>query len=129
MSKQTGFMEKNNMKNIKIKFTFLVFALVGITISLLASCYQPSPLYGTWSDNKGNKIILSSDNSYTAIIIDSNGNKSNYSGSYTVLENVITFSRSDGNMNTEWDIRGGMLYIKWLDSSGKEINLTLYHTA
>ncbi len=117
------------MKNIKIKFTFLVFALVGITISLLASCYQPSPLYGTWSDNKGNKIILSSDNSYTAIIIDSNGNKSNYSGSYTVLENVITFSRSDGNMNTEWDIRGGMLYIKWLDSSGKEINLTLYHTA
>lgn len=122
-------MEKNNMKNIKIKFTFLVFALVGITISLLASCYQPSPLYGTWSDNKGNKIILSSDNSYTAIIIDSNGNKSNYSGSYTVLENVITFSRSDGNMNTEWDIRGGMLYIKWLDSSGKEINLTLYHTA
>ena len=129
MSKQTGFMEKNNMKNIKIKFTFLVFALVGITISFLASCYQPSPLYGTWSDNKGNKIILSSDNSYTAIIIDSNGNKSNYSGSYTVLENVITFSRSDGNMNTEWDIRGGILYIKWLDSSGKEINLTLYHTA
>ena len=64
MSKQTGFMEKNNMKNIKIKFTFLVFALVGITISLLASCYQPSPLYGTWSDNKGNKIILSSDNFY-----------------------------------------------------------------
>lgn len=129
MSKLTGFMEKNNMKNIKIKLTTMTLAFIATTILSLASCYQPSPLYGTWSDNKGNKLILSSDNSYTAIIIDTNGNTTNYSGSYTVLENIISFSRTDGNMNTEWDIRGGILYIKWLDSSGKEINLTLYHTA
>lgn len=129
MSKQTGFMEKNKMKNIRIKFTYLTLTLATITIFLLASCYQPSPLYGTWSDNQGNKLILSSDNSYTAIIKDSNGNTNNYNGSYTVLENIISFSRTDGNMNTEWDIRGGILYLKWLDSSGKEINLNLYHTA
>ncbi|MBR5966126.1 MAG: hypothetical protein IK015_08450 [Treponema sp.] len=117
------------MKNIRIKFTYLTLTLATITIFLLASCYQPSPLYGTWSDNQGNKLILSSDNSYTAIIKDSNGNTNNYNGSYTVLENIISFSRTDGNMNTEWDIRGGILYLKWLDSSGKEINLNLYHTA
>ena len=122
-------MEKNKMKNIRIKFTYLTLTLATITIFLLASCYQPSPLYGTWSDNQGNKLILSSDNSYTAIIKDSNGNTNNYNGSYTVLENIISFSRTDGNMNTEWDIRGGILYLKWLDSSGKEINLNLYHTA
>lgn len=97
--------------------------------ALMSACYTPSPLYGTWSDNQGNKIILSSDNTYTAIIVDTNGNTTNYSGGYTVLENVISFSRSDGNMNTEWDIRGGMLYLKWLDESGEEQNLTLYHTA
>ena len=122
-------MEKNKMKNIRIKFTYLTLTLATITIFLLASCYQPSPLYGTWSDNQGNKLIISSDNSYTAIIKDSNGNTNNYNGSYTVLENIISFSRTDGNMNTEWDIRGGILYLKWLDSSGKEINLNLYHTA
>ncbi|MBO4546060.1 MAG: hypothetical protein J5700_00635 [Treponema sp.] len=109
------------------KFYFLLTAT--LFIALISACYQPSPLYGTWSDNQGNKIILSSDNTYTAIIVDTNGNTTNYSGGYTVLENVISFSRNDGNMNTEWDIRGGILYLKWLDSSGQEINLTLYHIA
>lgn len=120
-------MEKNNMKTFKS--TVLAIFIASFFVNFFASCYQPSPLYGTWSDNKGNKIILSSDNTYTAIVVDSQGSKNNYSGGYTVLENIISFSRNDGNMNTEWDIRGGILYLKWLAADGEEINLTLYHTA
>ena len=106
------------------KFAFIILAIL---IGTLASCYQPSPLYGSWADNIGNKISFADDGSFNATIIDSNKTKQNYSGSYTVLENVINFSKEDGSINSEWDIRGGILYLTWFDSYGDPINLTLYH--
>ena len=113
------------MKNLKS--SFWAFVIVSIFAGLFVSCYQPSPLYGAWSDNSGNKISFADDGSYSATIIDSNQSKHTYSGSYAVIENVITFSKDDGSINSEWDIRGGMLYLTWFDSFGEAIRLTLYH--
>ena len=49
------------MKNIKKTFITLstIFALF-----TLSSCYTPSPLYGTWNDNLGNKITFISDGTF-----------------------------------------------------------------
>ena len=47
-------------------------------------------------------------------------------GTYSVLKNVIVFTRSSGTvMTTEWDIRGNLLYLDWLDEMGnsKQLNL------
>jgi len=117
--------EKNNMNNIKT--TFFALLLATFFGALCASCYQPSPLYGAWSDNAGNKISFADDGSYSATIVDSNQSKQTYSGSYTVIENVISFSKDDGSINSEWDIRGGILYLQWYDSYGTRIDLSLYH--
>ncbi len=109
--------------------TLLCLVALG-AVSVLASCYEPSPLYGTFSDNQGNSISLMDDGTYSAKIVDSTGVKKNYEGTYTVLENIITFSTSSGgSINSEWDIRGNMLYITWTDDTGATLNLTLYKTA
>ena len=55
------------MKNIKN--TFITLATI-FTIFTLASCYTPSPLYGTWNDNLGNKITFISDGTFVAKILD-----------------------------------------------------------
>ncbi|MDE5775851.1 MAG: hypothetical protein K2H67_03110 [Treponemataceae bacterium] len=112
----------------------IFFALV------LFSCFTPSPLYGTWSDNLGNKITFSDDMSYTAIIAvepitDGNENfgyeTETFSGSFSVAENVLSLSTEYGLVVTEWDIRGSILYLDWTmpqGSSGETIkNLRLYH--
>lgn len=117
----------------KIKNSFFALALfisaAALFSALCASCYTPSPLYGAWSDNAGNKISFSDDGSYSATIVDSNNDKKVYSGSFSVIENVISFSKDDGSINSEWDLRGGILYLTWTDSYGTQINLSLYHTA
>ncbi len=113
------------MKNFKVIVLAILFGT--FVAALFSACYQPSPLYGSWADNAGNKISFTSDGSFTATIVDSEKNKQTYSGSYTVIENIISLSKDDGSINTEWDIRGGLLYLTWTDSYGEQINLTLYH--
>ena len=49
------------MKKIFLSLLF-IFAMM-----FIASCYTPSPLYGTWSDNSGNKITFISDGTFVAI--------------------------------------------------------------
>ena len=115
------------MKNFKVIFLAILFGT--FVAALFGACYQPSPLYGAWADNAGNKITFSDDGSFSATIIDSNKDKQTYSGSFTVIENVISFSKDDGSINSEWDIRGGILYLTWFDAYGEPISLTLYHSA
>lgn len=104
------------------------------------SCFTPSPLYGTWSDNLGNKITFSDDLSYTATIaverqVDEDGavvgyTKETYSGSFAVAENVLSLSTDYGLVVTEWDIRGSILYLDWTMPNGYSDpikNLRLYH--
>ena len=115
------------MKNLKRVFAAVLFGT--LFAALCASCYTPSPLYGAWSDNAGNKISFADDGTFSATIIDTNGDVQNYSGDYSVVENIISFSKEDGSINSEWDIRGGILYLTWFDAYGEAISLILYHTA
>ncbi len=119
---------------------FLFLFALGV-VSALFSCFTPSPLYGTWSDNLGNKITFSDDNTYTATIAvertvdESDGSVINietevYSGSFSVAENVISLSTEYGLIVTEWDIRGSILYLNWTLPKGHTetvVSLTLYH--
>lgn len=132
------------MMNVKRNFAKTVFkilfSLCAIFSALvLFSCFTPSPLYGTWSDNLGNKITFSDDMSYTAIIVvDRNvidedysiAETETFSGSFAVAENVLSLSTEYGLVVTEWDIRGSILYLDWTmpKEYGETIkNLRLYH--
>jgi len=99
-------------------------------LMIFVSCYTPSPIYGTWADNTGSKITFIDDGSYTATIVNSAGEKTLYQGSWTVMENVLIFTKESGSsINTEWDIRGSMLYLDWVDDEGEIQSLVLYHVS
>lgn len=131
----------NMKRNEILRNAFKVFfPLCAIFFALvLFSCFTPSPLYGTWSDNLGNKITFSDDNTFTAIIavertvIDDDYNvpvTETFSGSFSVAENVLSFSTDYGTIVTEWDIRGSILYLDWTMPQGYSEtikNLQLYH--
>lgn len=110
------------------KFRLVFIAGAALFVLAIASCYTPSPLYGTWADNSGSKIVFISDGSYTATIVNTAGTSTNYNGTWTVLDNVLIFSKDTGSsIDTEWDIRGSMLYLDWTDDAGGIQSLTLYH--
>lgn len=130
-----------NVKRNFAKIVFRIFFSLCVIFSALVlfSCFTPSPLYGTWSDNLGNKITFSDDMSYTAIIVvDRNvidedysiAETETFSGSFAVAENVLSLSTEYGLVVTEWDIRGSILYLDWTmpKEYGETIkNLRLYH--
>jgi hypothetical protein len=111
-----------------VMYRALVFA-VGVLI--LASCGpKPGPLYGTWADNKGNTLSFFDDNTFNAKIIDS-GTESfdNWSGNYSLLLNSLTLDCIEiesRRVVTEWDIRGNMLYLHWVERNGDIMPLTLF---
>lgn len=124
------------MKNLTKKNLFKnklqnksVFAVVFVCALMLFSCYSPNPIYGKWADNNGNQITFNNDLTFSATIYDSNNTKQMYDGTYNVIENVMVFAMSDGRaINTEWDIRGSILYLTWTDGNSTE-KLSLYHIA
>jgi len=97
---------------------------------LLASCgSKPSPLYGTWSDNKGNTLSFFDDDTFSAQITGVTSLSAvNYSGNYSLLLNSLTLDCTELEMRivTEWDIRGNILYINWVTSEGDALPLTLF---
>ena len=107
----------------------IIFCAV-IVSAVITGCAQPSPLYGTWNDNQGNKISFMSDNTFTASVYDDLSHETIISsGRYNVLLNALTFSTDTGQtLNTEWDIRGNMLYLDWTLSDGTTKHLILYKT-
>lgn len=109
----------------------LFFAAVVAALFLLASCYEPSPLYGKWADNGGNDITFISDGTFVAHIMNDESEKLElYQGMYTVIENTLVFSITGGNsINTEWDIRGAMLYCTFTDKNKVTKTLVLYHVS
>lgn len=111
--------------------TVLLAAAAVITV-LLASCYEPSPLYGKWADNKGSYITFADDGTFVASIYErsDSAKATNYQGEFLVIDNVLTFTVAEPEgftINTEWDIRGSMLYLDWTFSDGSTASLTLYH--
>ena len=114
-----------------MKSKFNIFFIAGLFTVLLSACYTPNPLYGTWSDNDGNKIQFIDDGSFTATIKDSDNQLVSYSGEWSTVDNVLIFKikgDSSYTRNTEWDMRGAMLYLTWTANNNIKM-LTLYHTA
>ena len=116
-----------------MKTFYKLFTLTGLllTLTLITSCYTPNPLYGTWTDNDGNKIQFMDDGTFTASVKDSSNISLSYEGEWTTVDNVLIFSikgDSSYSRNTEWDIRGAMLYLTWTANNTTKV-LTLYHTA
>jgi len=80
------------MKHINI-FKLIFITATALFVLAAASCYTFSPLYGTWADNSGSKIVFISDGSYTATIVNTVGSSTNYNETWTVLDNVLIFQR------------------------------------
>ena len=57
------------------KITILIFT--GAVLAFLVSCREPSPLYGSWADNKGNRLSLFDDGTFNAKVT-SSGRSVNY---------------------------------------------------
>jgi len=104
-----------------------LFLALGMVVLLWTACLEPSPLYGSWSDNRGNMLSFFDDGTFNAKI-SSNGTSKNYEGNYTVLLNSLTLSCTNETMTivTEWDLRGNMLYLDWPREDGTVASLTLY---
>ena len=116
---------KTNINLRKIFSRLLPVVIIAGLVGIMSSCYAPSPLYGTWSDSYGSKISFMADGTFNATTTINNHSELS-EGTYSVLKNVIVFTRSSGTvMTTEWDIRGNLLYPNWLDEMGnsKQLNL------
>jgi len=100
---------------------------LGIFILLWTACTVASPLFGTWSDNRGNTLSFYEDNKFSAKI-NSNNVIKNYEGNYSVLLNSLTLTCTNETLTivTEWDLRGNMLYLDWPLEDGSASSLTLY---
>lgn len=118
-------------KRINTAKSFFI-SLVLLAGLLFISCYTPSPLYGRWNDNSGNSLTFFPDYTFSGSVVGNEDKVIIYSGSYTVIDNVIVFLFKEPETNTinvEWDIRGAMLYLDWTNSDGSMKKLSLAHTA
>jgi hypothetical protein len=110
-----------------------VFGRLALIMSLgliCLGCTEPSPLFGSWADNRGNGLSLFEDNTFI-VKIAGEGEAQSYEGMYSVLLNALTFTCTNVELRvvSEWDIRGNMLYLVWTDVAGKLTSLTLYKVA
>ena len=95
-----------------------------------ASCREPSPLYGTWADNRGNSLSFFDDGTFSARMSQM-GRTENYEGNFSLLMNVLTLDcrNVDLRIVSEWDIRGNILYLDWTSADGDSVFLSLYKTS
>jgi hypothetical protein len=115
------------MNNFSLVKRIAVVLCLGGAI-FLESCQEPVPLYGTWADNRGNKLSFYDDGSYLAMITYPGFDRAEvYQGSWSILQNSLTLTCPDLNLQivSEWDIRGNMLYMQWA-ALDKSMSLTLY---
>ena len=120
-----------SLRSLRLGESFLnpLFMIV-IVMLLLASCGAlPSPLYGTWADNRGNTFSFFDDNTFNARIEGSAGMPDqNYSGNYSVLMNTLTLDCTNVDLRvvTEWDIRGNIMYLNWVSAESGSMSLTMF---
>lgn len=115
------------------KKIFIIASILLLSLSF-SSCYIPSPLYGTWEDNSGSKLVFLQDNTFNGSIKNTDGETIQYAGNYSVIDNVLVFLFKEPetySINTEWDLRGAIMTLQWTDTKNAIENktLTLYHTA
>jgi len=110
------------------KLSIKAFITLTTAILFFSSCIEPSPLYGTWADNKGNTFSFFDDNTFSARVARAGRPSEFYEGNYTLLLNVITLNCSNVDLRivTEWDLRGNILYLNWTSADGESMALSLY---
>jgi hypothetical protein len=120
-------MKRIFVKHLIILKKTLIFPVFGAVFLLYAACAEPSPLYGIWSDNRGNTFSFFEDGTFSARVI-AGGNNIIYEGNYSVLLNALTLSCTNVDLRviTEWDIRGNLLYFDWVNEEGEPHSMTLY---
>jgi len=111
-------------QRLRCLITILLITMGGM---IFFSCVTPSPLYGSWADNKGNTFSFFSDSTFTAKV-SRLGRSENFEGTYTLLMNVITLDCTEIDLRivTEWDIRGNILYLNWVSVDGETISMALF---
>lgn len=117
----------------RINRVFVTVLLLAILTAAVMSCKEPSPLFGSWADNFGNSFSFFDDGNFNAKVARTGLPADVIDGTYVLLLNVITFDGkgSSGNefrVNSEWDIRGNILYLHWTETSGSKA-LSLYKTS
>jgi hypothetical protein len=110
-----------------MRFITVIFTVIVI----LAACTEPSPLYGTWADNKGNTFSFFDDNTFNAKVKMADDTRQDYSGNYSLLLNSLTLTCTEPEgielrVVTEWDIRGNILYLDWVTPEDGPMALTLF---
>jgi len=116
--------KKKKIITLRVVLPILAAAVILI---FLASCITPSPLYGTWADNKGNAFSFFNDDTFSARV-SRMGITQIFEGNYTVLMNVLTLDCLNVELRvvTEWDIRGNILYLDWTSSEDESMSMTLF---
>lgn len=116
------------MKNICNKKTVFLALTASFYCIIFAACSEPSPLHGTWADNRGNTFSFFDDGTFSVKITNSGGIVTNYEGMYSALLNALTLDCTNVELRivTEWDIRGNMLYLDWINEEGTALAMTLY---
>jgi len=124
------------MKNLNKLFLITIITIIS---ALFISCYTPSPLYGTWADNLGNKMVFNEDGTFSATIFNGEETKFEFDGTWTTIDNsiLLKYKQKADVENTEvpeisriaeWDIQGAKLTVKWTINEQISKNLILWHT-
>lgn len=109
-----------NKKNLYLFFCLVLFAV------FFMSCKLPNPLYGSWSDVKGeNQITFIQDGSCTVKMKTVNSGTS-MSGTYRIIQNTVIFELPSIKVNSEFDVRGNVLSITWTYADRTTRNFTMY---
>lgn len=119
-------------------FVFLSILTTCLMLDLFVSCYEPSPLYGSWDDGTGNTVMFMSDGTFS-MNVTVNNTALLFSGDYSVLENTISFSFTNpttgtsDTINSQWDLVGSILILNnfaFLNTTTDQyelVNMKFYH--
>ena len=114
-----------------MKKGLFVLAIIAVVIMpvCFVGCADSTILYGVWKNSSGDEVTLVSDGTFTAYV-PSSGDTSEYAGNYSVLQNVIQFTATDGNIFlSTYSIDGGILYLTWTpDDSTNDTAIAFYRT-
>ena len=116
-------------RRLRRSLTATGLAALSTVALLIAACGElPSPLHGTWADNRGNTFSFFADNTFNAKVSSPGFPAQNYNGNYSVLLNTLALDCSNVELRvvTEWDIRGNILYLDWTSAESSAMSLTLF---
>ena len=108
-----------------MKNKFITAAILAGLLLILAGCYTPSPLYGTWQEGSGTTTFVFSPDGSFSMSIKSTAETSTDTGTWQTIDNVLILRFDEKSYMFEWEIRGAILHLT-LDEDN---NYTLFHVS